>query len=149
MKYDGKASSSDHATQYLDLNLKVVIEKPKRREIWSLKNKNDQKNFKMSTTNTRDFTDCYETKLELKTQIENWRKVLKKHITKSFKKIRINFKKIKPLPPKMLKLIDERNKIVKNGANKSTIEGLDEAISKLEAEINYNKIKENFWSLIV
>ena len=44
----------------------------------------------------------------------------------------------------MLKLIDKRNKIVKNGANKSTIEGLDEAISKLEAEINYNKIKENF-----
>ena len=144
VRYGGKASSSDHATQYLDLDLKVVTEKPKRREIWSLKNKNDQKSFKISTTKTKEFTDCFENKLELKSQIENWRTVLKRHIKKSFKKIRINLKKHKPLPPKMLKLIDERNKRVKNEDNKSTIEELDETISKLEAEINYRKIKENF-----
>ena len=136
-KYGGKASNSDHATMYLDLDLKVVPDKPKRREIWNLKNKNAQISFKMSTTKTKDFTDCFENKLTLKTQIENWRRVLNKHIKKSFKKIRINQKKDKPMPPRLSKLINERNQFVKKGANGSIIEGLDEEISKLEAETNY------------
>ena len=143
-KYGGKASNSDHATMYLDLDLKVVPDKPRRREIWNLKNKNAQTSFKMSTTKTKDFTDCFENKLTLKTQIENWRRVLNKHIKKSFKRIRINQKKDKPMPPRLSKLINERNQFVKKGANRSIIEGLDEEISKLEAETNYHKIKEIF-----
>ena len=143
-KYGGKASNSDHATMYLDLDLKVVPDKPRRREIWNLKNKNAQTSFKMSTTKTKDFTDCFENNLTLKTQIENWRRVLNKHIKKSFKRIRINQKKDKPMPPRLSKLINERNQFVKKGANRSIIEGLDEEISKLEAETNYHKIKEIF-----
>ena len=39
VKLGEKASNTDHATLYVDLDLKIVTEKPKRREIWNLKQK--------------------------------------------------------------------------------------------------------------
>ena len=53
-------------------------------------------------------------------------------------------KKAKPLSPKILELIDKRNKLFKNGAEKKELEEIDQAISKREAEINYILIKDNF-----
>ena len=35
----GKAANSDHTTEYVDMDLKVITEKPKRNEIWNFKNK--------------------------------------------------------------------------------------------------------------
>ena len=142
--HGGKASNSDHATQYVDLDLKIINNKTKRREVWNLKNKEAQKSFKNSTSNAVDFIRCFSNKLPILKQIENWRNVLKSHIKRSFRKIRINVKKAKPLSPKILELIDKRNKLFKNGAEKKELEEIDQAISKREAEINYILIKDNF-----
>ena len=48
------------------------------------------------------------------------------------------------MSPKILELIDKRNKLFKNGAEKKELEEIDQAISKREAEINYILIKDNF-----
>ena len=141
----GKAANSDHATQYIDMDLKVITEKPKRCEIWNFKSKEAQDNFKISTSETEDFFACFNNNYPLLKQIENWRKTLKLHMNKSFKKIRINKKKyVKPLPPMLSKLINERNKLLKENHSEKEIEALDENISNLEAEINHNLIKEHF-----
>ena len=36
-KKGGKASNTNHATEYLDLRLKVITEKPNRVEVWNFK----------------------------------------------------------------------------------------------------------------
>ena len=64
-----KASNTDHATIYVDLDLKIETEKPKRRLIWNLKNKKAQQILKVSTSKTTDFTECFDNKLPLETQI--------------------------------------------------------------------------------
>ena len=109
------------------------------------KSKEAQDNFKISTSETEDFSACFNNNYPLLKQIENWRKTLKLHMNKSFKKIRINKKKyVKPLPPMLSKLINERNKLLKENHSEKEIEALDENISNLEAEINHNLIKEHF-----
>ena len=54
----------------------------------------------------------------MKEQINQWRYVLNSYCKKTFKKIRINpKKKMKPLNPKIVRLIDDRNKMVKKMVN--------------------------------
>ena len=102
VKKGGKAADTDHATEYIDLDLKVTSEKPIRKEIWNFKDKDSQEKFKMQTSKTLEFTSCFENKLPLQEQIENWRKVLKTHCSLAFKKIRIKQKKsVKPICSKL------------------------------------------------
>ena len=75
VKLGEKATNSDHATEYMDVNLKIVSEKPKRREIWNFKNKESQKKFKKLTTETKDFSECFENDLSVFDQINKWRTV--------------------------------------------------------------------------
>ena len=42
VKTDGKATDSDHNTQYMDLSLEIENSKPKREEIFDFKNKKAQ-----------------------------------------------------------------------------------------------------------
>ena len=84
VKKGGKAADTDHATEYIDLDLKVTSEKPIRKEIWNFKDKDSQEKFKQ-TSETLEFTNCFENKLSLQEQIENWRKVLKTHCSLGFK----------------------------------------------------------------
>jgi hypothetical protein len=87
-KKGGKASNTDHATEYLDLRLKVITEKPKRVEVWNFKNKEAQHNFKVETSETKEFSSCFDNDLPVLKQIECWKKVFESHCKKSFKKIR-------------------------------------------------------------
>ena len=82
-KKGGKASDTDHATEYLDLNIKVITEKPKRIEVWNYKNKKAQYNFKIQTSETKEFSNCFENNIPVLKQIENWKRVLKSHCRKS------------------------------------------------------------------
>ena len=52
VKRGSKATNTDHATEFLDLDLKVVTEKPERRTIWNFKHKELQNNFKIQTSET-------------------------------------------------------------------------------------------------
>ena len=109
-----KATDTDHFTEILDVDLEVVPEKPQRREIFNFKNKKAQEIFKEKTSKTEEFSKCFQTNYSTEEQIDQWRNVLNKHCKMAFKKIRINpKKKMKPLNPKMVHLINERNKLIK------------------------------------
>ena len=86
-KKGAKASDTDHATEYLDLNIKVITEKPKRIEVWNYKNKKAQYNFKIQTSETKEFSNCFENNIPVLKQI-----VLKSHCRKSFREIRVTKK---------------------------------------------------------
>ena len=45
-----KATDTDHATEFIDLDLKVVTEKPVRRTIWNFKQKESQEKFRIQTS---------------------------------------------------------------------------------------------------
>ena len=141
----GKAADTDHATEFIDLDLKVITEKPIRREIWNMKNQESQNIFKKQTSQTVDFTKCFEDNLPLMEQIKNWRFVLKSHCYRAFKKIRITKKKrIKPFSRKAYKFINKRNQLLKNKADETEVEVLNGKISDIEAEFYRNKIMEQY-----
>ena len=149
-KTGGKAIDSDHATEYMDLDLKIIYEKPERKEIFQYKDKDALKIFTKSTTETNEFSNCFENNLPILEQIEIWRKVLKAHCSKSFKKVRISKRRfIKPVNKKISELIDKRNQLMKNNHQLNItkeIREIDERISDLEAEENRNLILKHFKS---
>ena len=94
----GKANDTDHVTQYMDLDLKVILEKPERIEILNFKDKIAQSLFKKITSETTEFSNCFNNNLPVLKQVDKWRQTLDSHCKRAFKKIRINNKKhIKPI----------------------------------------------------
>ena len=146
-KHGIKATDSDHFTEYMDINLQIKTEKPVRKEIFNFKNKEAQEVFKNNTTNTDDFTKCFEDDLPFEAQIDNWRKVLKSHCHKAFKLIRIKSKvQKKPVDRKLAKLVDKRN-LLQKGLKKHQDQALIDLeiyISKQKAEINREILKKHF-----
>ena len=55
----GRAIESDHNTQILKLNLQYEGRKIERIELFNFKNIECQENFKMLTSETTDFSDCF------------------------------------------------------------------------------------------
>ena len=146
-KNGGQAKDTDHFTQYLDLNLKVEREKPERIEIYDFKNIDGQKMFKKLTTDTKQFTDCFNNMHPLSQQIKMWRKTLETFCQRAFRKIRIRKRSMKPLNSTMAKLINLRNKLRKNKGASIEIDCLNEMIADEEAKINREKIVGNFKQL--
>ena len=146
----GKAVDSDHFTEFMDLNLKIINEKPTRQEVYDFKNRKSQLKFKTLTTDTQDFTNCFENdETSVLIQIEKWRRILKSYCRKAFRKIRIRKKRFKPINPQISKLINEKNELLtkKDISNvEEEIEAIDRNISEIEALNNRNKIVKNFKS---
>ena len=140
----GKAADSDHATEFIDIDLKLSFDKPERRELWNFKNKESQEKFKILTSETDELSKCFKNDQSVIKQIENWKSVFDSYCRKAFKKVRITKKKfITPVPREVSELVDLRNELV-NAGQKVEVEKLNEAISNIEAEMNRNKILENF-----
>ena len=113
--------------------------------------------FKNITSFTNEFTNCFQNKLPLQKQIENWKSTLKKHIGRAFTKVRIRNKpKIKKVPENIHKYIDLRNQLVnheerakklncnQSGMNERLMKNnIETAISDIEARHNYEKIIKN------
>ena len=85
----GKAIDSDHFTEFMDLDIEVEAERPERLEIFNFKEEEAQVKFKSLTSETKDFTNCFEDGIPLLKQINKWRQVLKTYCSKAYKKIRI------------------------------------------------------------
>ena len=67
-------------------------------------------NFKAQTTNTKDFSECFNNKLPILDQINNWRKVFSKHCRNAFKKVRVtNRRRGNQIPSELSNLINSRN----------------------------------------
>ena len=147
VKNSSKAVDSDHNTMYMDLNLEGIHEKAERVEIFNFKEEKACETFKALTSETEEFTKCFSDELSLEKQINNWEQVLKNFCGKSFKKIRIRRKKLKPIKPRVRKLIDERNRLVrlrKCSENEQKIKIISSEIADFEAEEVYNKIVNQF-----
>ena len=138
---------SDHFTEYMDLDLKILKEKPERVEIYNFKDENSKVKFKTLTSETDEFTECFADNKPLLDQIEKWQQILKKFCNQSFKKIRIRKKHIKPPKQPLGRLIDERNDLLRKIETpeiKAKLEEVTKTIFKLEAEENHNNIVKNF-----
>ena len=146
-KNGGQAKDTDHFTQYLDLNLKVDRQKPERVEIYDFKSNDGQKKFKKLTSETKQFTDCFNNMYPLLQQVKTWRETLETFCKRSFRKIRIRKRKMKPLNSKLSLLIDLRNKLIKNKGDINEVNVVIEKIANEEAEVNRAKIVENFKQL--
>ena len=107
MRTGGKSTDTDHVTMFMDVNLKLICNKPERFETYNYKHKTSQLLFKDITTNTSEFTNCFESSDPLHIQVLNWKKCLNKHIHMSFTKTRIRKKKSEHTKAGLL--IDERN----------------------------------------
>ena len=151
----GKAVDSDHFTQYMDVEMEVEIVKPEKIEVFNFKRKENQKIFKKLTSETSEFTNCFETNAPLNCQIENWRKLLKLYCGRSFQKIKIKKKRKIQINPKIAELINRKNEINLNQEQqlsekfdvKEQIEIINEEISNLECAENRKKIIDNFKEL--
>ena len=145
----GKSIETDHATEYMDLALEIITEKPKRTEIWNFKNHEDQETFKLLTSETNEFSNCFQNELPVLKQFEDWKNTLNRYIRKAFKKVRIK-KRSKNLdvPSKIQSYMNLRNQLfrsqIKTEDQQSDIEKVDLAISNLEAKFNYEKIIKHF-----
>ena len=60
VSHTGKAANSDHNTQFIDLDLKIENLKPTRDVFFNFKNKEGLKTFKNITSDTTEFSDCFE-----------------------------------------------------------------------------------------
>ena len=128
VKYGGRAKDSDHFTQYLDLKLKVKREKPERIEMYDFKDIEGQKKFKRLTSETEQFTNCFNNKESLSQQVEMWRKTLEAHCKNAFWKIRIRKRKVKPLKSKLSILLNLKQQLVKNKTDSKVKFDIDEMI---------------------
>ena len=140
----GKAIDSDHYIEFLDLNLEFTKEKPQREEIFNFKVNKSQEAFKILTSETKEFTNCFNGKKPLLQKIEEWRKVLKKCCSKTFKRIRIRNNRTKPVNKRFSDLIDKKNELVKKGASEIEIDEVNIAIAEAEADENRAKIMKEF-----
>ena len=60
VKRDGHAKNSDHFTEYMDIDLEFIKEKPEREEFFNFKDKEGQDRFRKITSETEEFTNCFE-----------------------------------------------------------------------------------------
>ena len=134
-----KRLESDHKGTYLEVNLIFSSAKPDRMEIFQFKNTESQGLFKSLTTETLDFTNCFEDDLPFEIQAQKWRKCLNTYFHKSFKKVRITNKPKKN--NSTLGLLLSRRSALKKKLNKE--EKDDEEILKLEELISEECQDEN------
>ena len=79
--------------------------------MFNFKDLNGQAKFKLSTSETNDFSKCFMSNKSVNDQAADWMKVLITHCARSYPKIRIRKKNIKVSAAS--KLIDQRNKLIK------------------------------------
>ena len=147
VKRGGKAVDSDHATEYMDMDIEIESEKPERIEMYNFKNTEAQMKFLELTSETNEFTKCFENKMPVLKQVDKWLEMLNSYCAKSFKKIRIRSKNVKPLKAPLVKLINQRNVLINRNegiVNTIELEGVTKRIAELEAEENRNKIFQHF-----
>ena len=68
-----KAIDSDHMTEYMDLNIEVEPAKHERIEIYNYKDEASKVTFKKLTSETEEFTKCFQNQNPLLGQIQNWK----------------------------------------------------------------------------
>ena len=106
-KHGKKAVDSEHVMLLIIISLNISPQKPQRLHLFDFKNLNGQKLFKKLTTDTTQFTGCFEGVLPLLEKCETWQKTLEAYCVQSYPIIRIRNKNMKSSSAD--KLIVKRN----------------------------------------
>ena len=93
-KFGKRAVDSDHVTTYMKINLNFLPHKPQRIEMFDFKSDKGKQIFKIQTTETTEFTDCFKNMSPVLEQCEKWLKTLEAYCKKAYPVIRIRVKKI-------------------------------------------------------
>ena len=142
LKTGGKAINTDHFTQYMDVELEIEKVKPERILVYDIKKKINQEKFQKLTSETSEFTNCFQTNAPLYAQIENWRILLKSYCNLAFPKIRIKKKSKIPVNNEISKLICRRNEIASKLRKNECLECYSTQKSKSNVEKHTQKIHE-------
>ena len=89
-----KAINSDHNTQFIKMNLKVIPQREEKREIYNLKNVLCQFKFKKLTENSQEFLSCFKSRESVLVKCERWKKTLDSHIKNALRKIKVKKNKL-------------------------------------------------------
>ena len=145
------AKDSDHNTLVMYMDIPYSNVKPKRVEIFNLRNPEGQVRFKSLTSNCDKLESCFDNEENFDKQSSKFEKLLKGCIQQSFPKIRITNK---PMKISQNILLDERFKLnqqIKLSNDDSTKEALKKAVEQVEEQlaesvckINFEKIAESF-----
>ena len=86
----GNVVKADHHMLKIEINIMFHMKKDhERNEMFNLKDKVCQQQFKLFTTNTKRFTRCFETEEIFDIQFKRWQRQLQKALYANFRKIRI------------------------------------------------------------
>ena len=150
VKHLGRIIESDHNPLFLYLNLQFSRLRNERIEIFQFRNKESQQLFKTLTSNTSDFTNCFNNELSFEEQSTRWREVLDGFFHKAFKKIRITNKQ-STKHTEINFLMEKRRKFKKkdslNEKEEVELSKLEETIAEKCEEMNRKKVTENFVSI--
>ena len=133
---EGEAVSSDHAPLLMEVKLEAKPTKKEKIEIYNFEDTESQLKFKDNTSKTNVFTECFETMQPVLLQCDKWLSHVNAHVERSFTKIRIRSRKIRPSAAD--RLIGQRNKLVKQGKI-SESKVLDAQIAKTISEEGRHK----------
>ena len=75
----GRVVETDHNPLYLELKLEFSPAKPERIEIFQFKNKTSQAEFFRITSQTDEFTRCFDDDMSFEKQAGKWRKTLENY----------------------------------------------------------------------
>ena len=130
----GKSVDSDHMLTEIGLALNIFPTKPTRNIIYNFKSEQGRKTFNEIKSDTKDFTDCFNSMEPLQNQSDKWRMVLKSYCDEAFPKIRVRTKKLKR--SKADPLIEKRNKLRLKLMKSNQKEEDDESLKHIEGEIS-------------
>ena len=140
---------TDHNALILDILLNKNYIKPKREEIFNLRNKVCQEAFWNETEKNQELLHCFKSKLPLEKQFKKWKRILDGIISKCFRKIRITPKTGDTGTKKLLK---ERIKLKGQAkiyeSNKELKENIEKKIKQIEDDIGEDVVKQNFMDIV-
>ena len=83
-KVVGRVIVTDHNPLTLEVRIEFSIVKQERNEVFQFKDKESQSYFKELTSNTNEFTCCFDDDSSLEVQSRKWRKLFKSYFYKCF-----------------------------------------------------------------
>ena len=136
-----KRTESDHNTIVTKLKVKWKSNsKTHKREIYNLKDKEGQKNFKQDTDSTTQLSQIFEKDDDIQKLTKKFLKRLDGFISKHFKKIRVTHKVDKELEELYSKKSELKNKT--DEISKKKLQELEEKMAEIYSEDMSKKIKD-------
>ena len=144
VKGETVAKDSDHNTLVLYMNISYATVKPKRVQMFQLKDPEGQEIFQTMTSTSDKLSNCFINNKPFKSQASKWMKNLKSCVQLSFPKIRITNKPIKTAEHVLMDTRFKLRQDLKQAENGVARESLEKQIVDVENQLSEAVSKENF-----